>query len=501
MAEQKPAPLDKVDPALAWQPWKPDDKEPWNLKWAGHLYRRAAFGATYAELRAAVEEGFPAAIDRIVIGEKDAAELYRLLETPGKSIPENPSGYELRGWWLSVLLYSGHPLREKMTLFWHNHFVSSIAKVRQVSQMFNQNRMLRKHALGKFPPFVLDVSKDAAMLVYLDSNSNIKGKPNENYAREVMELFSLGLGNYAEKDIQEAARAFTGWHTAGDKFDFIENYHDFETKTFLGHKGTWNGEDIVRIILEQPACARFLVRKLYHYLISETAEPPDALLEPLADRFRKSGNDISELVGTMLRSRHFFSEHAYRKRVKCPVEFALGAIRAVTLGEVNVQNTKSLPELGRKLDAMGQQLFAPPNVKGWPGGKSWLNTSTVLARHNFAQQVASGHLEANYSSRNFLDSEDGGEDIRRPAAPPRSTAPPSDPNMDVAKLVAKEKVKEPKAVVEFLLDLFLQGEVSAKAKEKLVAFMEGGKPDDKDLDNRIRETAHAIMTMPEYQLA
>jgi hypothetical protein len=150
---------------------------------------------------------------------------------------------------------------------------------------------------------------------------------------------------------------------------------------------------------------------------------------------------------------------------------------------------------------MGQQLFAPPNVKGWPGGKSWLNTSTVLARHNFAQQVASGHLEASYSPRNFLDSEDGGEDVRQPSPAPRNTAPPSDPNMDVAKLVAKEKVKEPKAVVEFLLDLFLQGEVSAKAKEKLVAFMEGGKPDDKEIDNRIRETAHAIMTMPEYQLA
>jgi hypothetical protein len=497
MSEQKPAPLDKVDPALAWQPWKPDERQSWNLKWAGHLYRRAAFGATYTELCAAVERGFLDTIDLLLKGEKDAAELARVLETTGKQIAERNSPNELRGWWLYVLLYAGHPLRERMTLFWHNHFVSSVAKVGRTSQMFNQNKMLRKHALAKFPPFLLDVSKDAAMLVYLDSNSNIKGRPNENYAREVMELFSLGLGNYTEKDIQEAARAFTGWHTDGDGFEFNPKFHDFETKAFLGKKGEWNGEDIVRIILDQPACARFLVRKFYHYFISETAEPPEVLLEPLADSFRKSGYDVGELVGAILRSRHFFSEFAYRQRVKSPVEFALGAIHAATVGDVKVPQSV----LVSKLDAMGQQLLAPPNVKGWPGGKSWLNTSTVLARHNFAQQVASGHLEANYSPRNFLDSEDGGEDVRRPSPAPRNTAPPSDPNMDVARIVAREKVKEPKAVVEFLLDLFLQGEVSPKAKEKLVAFMEGGKPDDKEIDNRIRETAHAIMTMPEYQLA
>src|SRR5262249_52914998 len=161
--------------------------------------------------------------------------------------------------------------------------------------------------------------------------------------------------------------------------------------------------------------------------------------EPLADAFRKTGYDVAELVGTILRSRHFFSEHAHRQRVKSPVEFALGSIRAVTLDK---EKQFSQAVLAPKLDAMGQQLFAPPNVKGWPGGKTWLNTSTVLARHNFAQQVASGHLEANYSQPRFLDGAEGGDDIQRPSPPPRNT-PPSDPNMDIAKLVAKEKVKEP----------------------------------------------------------
>jgi hypothetical protein len=499
MPEQKPAPLDKVDPALAWQPWKPDDKQPWNLQWAGHLYRRAAFGATHAELSDAVKRGLSGTLDVLLKEDKDAEDFYSLhgSEITRSGIIGQKSPSALRGWWIYAFIKSPYPLREKMTLFWHNHFVSSIAKVQPIAQMLNQNNLLRKHALAKFPQFILDVSKDAAMLVYLDSNSNIKGRANENYAREVMELFSLGLGNYTEKDIQEAARAFTGWHTAGDNFEFNPKFHDFDTKTFLGRKGEWNGEDIIQIILEQPACARFLVRKMYYYFISETVEPAEALLEPLADAFRKTGYDVAELVGTILRSRHFFSEHAYRQRVKSPVEFALGSIRAVTLDK---EKQFSQAVLVPKLDAMGQQLFAPPNVKGWPGGKTWLNTSTVLARHNFAQQVASGHLEANYSQPRFLDGEEGGDDIQRPSPPPRNT-PPSDPNMDIAKLVAKENVKEPKAVVEFLLDVLLQGEVSAKSKEKLVSYMADAKPDDKERDNRIRETAHAIMTMPEYQLA
>src|SRR5262249_10172018 len=149
---------------------------------------------------------------------------------------------------------------------------------------------------GKFQPFLLGVSKDPAMLIYLDSNSNIKGKPNENYAREIMELFSLGVGNYTETDIREGARAFTGWHTDGENFDFNKNFHDYGEKPILGQRGDWNGDDMVRIILEQPACAVYLCRKLYRYYVSETEDPPAALLEPLAARLRKSDYDLSDLV-------------------------------------------------------------------------------------------------------------------------------------------------------------------------------------------------------------
>ena len=206
------------------------------------------------------------------------------------------------------MLHGGHPLREKLTLFWHNHFATSLAKVQDPALMFRQNCLLREHALGRFGPLLQAISRDAAMLVWLDSNSNVKGKPNENYARELMELFSLGVGHYTEKDIREAARAFTGWRTDGEGFAFDARLHDGGPKTVLGQTGAWDGGDVVRIVLEQPAAARFLVRKLYHFFVSEKAVPPDALLEPLCESFRKSDYDIAALVRTILASRHFYSD-------------------------------------------------------------------------------------------------------------------------------------------------------------------------------------------------
>ncbi|HZT82523.1 MAG TPA: DUF1800 family protein, partial [Gemmataceae bacterium] len=240
MADTAPPPLDKVDPATAWQPWQPSDKDPWSLKWAGHLYRRAGFGANLVELRQAVKAGHAATLERVLQGElrgDEAEARHDFLDDLGAKIARQNNAYQLRGWWLYAILHSPHSLREKMTLFWHNHFVSSVAKVARAPLMFRQNRLLREHALGKLGPFVLAVSKDPAMIVYLDNNSNVKGKPNENYARELMELFTLGVGNYTEQDIRQAARAFTGWHTDDDKFEFNARYHDNGEKTVFGMTG------------------------------------------------------------------------------------------------------------------------------------------------------------------------------------------------------------------------------------------------------------------------
>ncbi len=215
-------PLNQLDPAVAWQPWRPDEKNPWTLKWAAHLYRRAGFGATSAHLLATVGQGFQATLDRLFQGEPGSARARSGLTREGDTVAPLNDPFALRAWWLDRMLTGGHPLREKLTLFWHDHFATSIIKVQGTALMHGQNELIRRHALGKFGPFLLEMSKDPAMLVWLDSNSNVAGKPNENYAREIMELFSLGVGNYTEKDIREAARAFTGWHTQGNRFTFME---------------------------------------------------------------------------------------------------------------------------------------------------------------------------------------------------------------------------------------------------------------------------------------
>ncbi|MFN4261686.1 MAG: DUF1800 domain-containing protein [Gemmataceae bacterium] len=466
--------LEKIDPTEAWQPWQPSAAQPWDRKWAAHLYRRAAFGATTVDLDKAVQDGFETTLNRVLDGDPRRAERDRQLRASMKGpVTKGNKAANLRGWWLYWMMNNAHPLREKMTLFWHNHFATSIVKVQSAALMFTQNQTLYDHALGKFQPLLLAMSKDPAMLIWLDSNSNVKGKPNENYAREVMELFSLGVGNYTEKDVQEAARAFTGWHTDNEQFTFAASVHDFSDKTVLGQKGNWDGGDIVRIVLEQPAAARFLVHKLYRYFISESQTPPDRFLQPLTDSFGQSGYDIAALVRTMLSSRHFFSAYAYRQRIKSPVEFVLGAARDVGQGQV------APGALITPLEEMGQQLFAPPNVKGWNMGRHWLNTATLLARHNFVHGMTVGSPFINY-----LD-----EGSRFAVA------------VDPAAIVRQAKLKQPAQIAELMFDLVLQGDVRPDTRQQVLAFLNEGQPKNDQLDDRIRETFHLIMTMPEYQLA
>jgi uncharacterized protein (DUF1800 family) len=493
-------PLDKVDPVKAWQPWEPTPADPFDLKWAGHLYRRAAFGGTLPELRQAVAGGLPATLDKLFHPSPADESKRKSLEQLSPGLVED--GLRLRGWWVYMVLNSPEPLREKMTLFWHNHFATSLAKVQRPVMMYHQNLTLRKNAMGKLPVLVHEISKDPAMLVWLDSNSNIKGKANENFARELMELFTLGVGNYAEADIREAARAFTGWQTEDNKFEFDETLHDGGVKTVLGQTGNFNGEKIVDIVLSQPAAARFLVRKLYSYFISEYAAPPDALLEPLAGSFRSSGYDIGALVKTILSSRHFFSGYAYRQRIKNPVEFVAGTLRVSWRRSPSPEERGfvDMPTLAAEISTMGQELFAPPNVKGWPGGRSWLNTATVLARHNFAHKIATGHL----ANTRPVDAE--APVALTPDGEPATTKkeaelPEPEKHRDIAALVQEAKVSEPARVVDFLVDLLLQGPISKTAHGKLTSYLADGKPTGPALNRRIRETAHAIMTMPEYQLA
>ena len=504
--------LDHLDAAEAWQPWQPSPAEPWSRKWAAHLYRRAAFGPSREDLLEAGRLGLQGTLDLLLRGRPQAEQMLETLVDVGRvAAAHDDGGGQLAGWWLYCMLHSGHPLREKLTLFWHNHFATSIVKVQNSTLMWRQNCLLRTYALGRFEPFLQAISKDPAMLVWLDSNSNIKGKPNENYARELMELFSLGVGHYTEPDIREAARAFTGWHTNGERFAFDPRSHDGGPKTFLGQTGPWNGDDVVRIVLAQPQAARFLVRKLYHLLISEAAVPPDALLEPLCESFHQSDYDIAQLVRTMLASRHFYSEYAFRQRIKGPVEYVLGAVQAVYRAYgANEANYRPFPQqaLVGWLGAMGQKLFAPPNVKGWPGGRSWLNTSTVLERNNFASALTLGTLWGIprlvfVAGATALTSRD--QAAGKPSKPATTAETLEEPGLslafDPARILQEEHACCPAEVVRVLLDLYLPGGVSPGTQAKLVAFLGEGQPTNSSLARRVREAVHAILTMAEYQLA
>jgi len=464
-----PSDLSRVNPVEAWKPWQAAEGE-WDRRWIAHLYRRASFGASAAEIEKAKESGPTKTIEHLMAGEADAAERLELLNETGQYYNEPAN---LRVWWLYAMLEGGHPLREKLALFWHNHFATSYAKVRSTKLMYEQNVTLRKHALGKFRPFLLDMSKDTAMLVWLDSNRNVKGAPNENYAREVMELFSLGVGNYSEKDVQEAARSFTGWHhdAEGVKFENNPLLHDDGEKTLLGKSGRWSGADVVRICCDQPACARFLVGKLYTYLVSETA-PPKGLIDPLVASFRKSDYDIAALVRTVLSSQLFFSEHAYRKRVKWPVEYALGAVRAAVSARV------PMSDIVDPLAKMGQVLFNPPNVKGWRTGTDWLNSATLLARNNFAERVAMGEWSKSGTPRPRGNRFVQFAEPTQPKAPgPSSTPPPPAANQDPVALIYAAKPKDIPAVVRAMGELVYGQDIGKDQAVKLVKFLnEPGPP-------------------------
>src|SRR5579885_1868288 len=281
-----------LDPLWAWQPYRPSTEAPWNLPRVGHLYRRAAFGATYAELEAGLKASPEVLIDQLLKGGPGLSEFDAEMAPLAQNLARYNDVAHLRAWWLARRLHSPHPLQEKITLFWHNHFATSFAKVQSTRFMLGQYELLRRHALGRFSELLRAMSSDPAMLIWLDGRDSKKGNPNENYARELMELFSLGIGHYTEKDVREAARAFTGWEIQGTKAVFNAQQHDDGVKTVLGQTGNWNADDIVRICLEQKSAAPFLVAKLYRFFISETAAPSPELLAPLAQQFRNSDYDF-----------------------------------------------------------------------------------------------------------------------------------------------------------------------------------------------------------------
>jgi uncharacterized protein (DUF1800 family) len=290
----------------------------------------------------------------------------------------------MRAWWLHEMVSAPTPadaLRERMTLFWHNHFVSSQQKVKSASLLLQQNLLLRRHALGNFSELLHAVSKDPAMIIYLDSATNRKGSPNENFAREVMELFTLGEGHYSEPDIKEAARAFTGWSVEPEtgEFKWRAPAHDTGVKRLLGVEGDFDGDDVLDILLRQPAAAEFLAGKLWREFVSP--QPEAKAVQRVAASFRDSGYEMKSVLRALLLSPDFWARENRAALVKSPADLVVGSVRTL-----NVRVPDALP-LAFTLRNLGQDLFAPPNVKGWPGGEAWINSTTLLARKQFVERL------------------------------------------------------------------------------------------------------------------
>lgn len=394
------------------RPYSPATDGAFDAVKAAHLLNRAGFGGTPDEITRVMELGPVRAVDWLMDFPDAPAEEQSQHDVPDlSSIDGYPRTFAERrklfegktpeermqlnnmlmranreavqataAWWLNRMATGPNPLQEKLTLFWHGHFTTSARDERSAWLMWQQNELLRRQAAGNFEKFVRQISRDPAMLGYLNNSQNRKQSPNENYARELMELFTLGIGQYTEADIKEAARAFTGWTHDGENFVFRKFDHDTGEKTFFGKRGPFDGDDIITLILRHPACAPYIASRLWTFFAYENPEP--AITNALGDLLRDESWDLRPVLRTMFTSRAFYSDRAIGTQIKSPVQLVVGTVRLLGL--------KMPPgrQIAGALDQMGQIPLAPPNVKGWPGGRAWINTSTLFVRYNTAMTLA-----------------------------------------------------------------------------------------------------------------
>jgi uncharacterized protein (DUF1800 family) len=371
-----------------WAPYAPDEKAPWDLRRVVHLHRRAAFAATWDELQRDLKDGPAASIDRLLSGKANPASPADFTATAGllaDSAVASADIGRLKAWWFYRLVLGPDPLGEKLTLLWHDHFATANSKVNDPGHMRRQNDTLRKHARGQFADLLNAAVREPALLAYLDAPANRKGHANENLARELMELFTLGVGNYSETDVKEAARALTGWTVEDDKFVEAAANHDDGEKTVLGKSGKLTGSDLVNVLLDHPATAERIAFKLCRRFFGEKSVPAKAALE-LVNGLRQRELDVGWAVQMILRSRLFFEEANPRTRVLSPVEFVVGSARALGLSDPP-PSTLALADWSARL---GQDVFDPPNVGGWPGGRAWISTRSMIGRANFAAALLNG---------------------------------------------------------------------------------------------------------------
>jgi uncharacterized protein (DUF1800 family) len=501
---------------------------------AARLLWRAGFGCTWTEAVKTADLGLDSAVDRLVFyGPANPSmpacaalpeESPRAFQVRMKNLPDDESRQAARRlrnetersniqalkiWWLQRMLASSlfepgiPPLEEKLTLFWHSHFASSFEdKIESTTAMWRQNQLLRTFALESFPNQLDAIIHDPAMLVWLDNASSQKGRPNENFARELMELFSMGVGQYSEQDVKESARALTGYSVNREtwEFEFREAAHDSGEKTFLGLTGPLRGEDIVTRICEHPCTADFLSRKLLTEFVC--AQPPQEWISSVATLYRDSGYHLKEVLRTIFRSSMFYSEEARNAVVKSPVVLAIGALKSMR------EDLPSGPLILGALRVMGQDLFFPPDVNGWPGGSDWINSNTLLVRYNFANFLMHGVSPDEFGvyDRKVVDRGPGRRAFLEKERNPDAVN--WDPQTNLKHLNRVGGLLTSSDVVDFFLAEFLQRTPSAELRKNLIQLAEtdgagGRRPlsvSDSNFNERIRGLVHLIMSSPEYQL-
>jgi uncharacterized protein (DUF1800 family) len=434
-----------------------------------HLYRRAGFGPGRQDLIQGRAAGYEATRDALLAGVTDPT----VDQTTEDLIEPYTRDYnfsdinDIRSWWYLRMVNCPAPLREKMTLFWHGHFATANSKVDDAGLMYKQNQLFRRKGFGSFRDLLLAVAQDPAMLIWLDGRLNVKGKPNENFAREVMELFTMGIGNYTENDVRQGARAFTGWTLDGSSFHFDPTKHDNASKTFLGQTGNFNGTDIVDILAVQPATAHFLSRKLFTFFVHD--HPTDDEINALAKVYLDNDTNIGALVSAIFHLPSFTSKDAYLANIKSPAEFIVGAIKVLP-GQFSPVGMLPAFRL------MGQDLFEPPNVKGWPGGLDWVSTITMLTRMNFGNSMISARPGSGFGN-----------------------------GLDLNSFSLNAGITNPGSYVDYLLEAMGSVPVTADSRQVMIAYMQASvglnSLTRQQLDMKTRGLIHLIMSSAEYQMA
>ena len=419
---------------------------------------------------------------------------------------------ELTAWWLHRMATAADPLQEKLTLFWHGHFATSAQKVRDAYAMWLQNQTFREHARGNFGAMTKAMSRDPAMIFWLDLQQSKVQHPNENFARELMELFTLGEGNYTEKDVTEAARAFTGYRVDPQEgnFRFALREHDFSPKTVLGRTANLQGDDVVDLLLAQPACATFIARKLWTFFAYE--EPPAGVVAPLADTLRTHRFELKPMLWEMFRSAEFYSDRAVRTQIKSPVQWLLQTARTL---EIDLPGRPQF--VLNALRQLGQVPFVPPSVKGWDGGKSWISTASLLARYNLAGALlmnpgnggggrgplGGGGAGAGQGLGKFADRMI--DRNRQPLSSPSPTTAGNDPNasaldptrVNLAKIAPLELRGDPDTLVHALTVRLFQDALGPKQHAAFVDYLNAQPRVD---DTALTGLLHLMMSTPQFQL-